>query len=502
MENISLLMQGFQSILTVSTLFYCLLGVTVGTIVGVLPGLGPAGAMAILFPMSLRIGTTNGIIMLAGIYFGAMYGGSTTSILLNVPGEAASMITCVDGNKMAKKGRAGAALAVCAIGSFVAGTMGVIVTTFFAPWLGRVSLHLGPPEYFAIMLCGLIVLANVTGGSVPKALLGVLLGFMLRTVGIDTLTGVTRFNFGVFELSKGFELTALLMGMFGITEVLDILLNPYSTKDLVKFRFRDLYPTKEEMKRSVMPILRGSLVGLPVGLLPCPSGMIASLLSYKLEKKVAKNPEEFGEGAIEGVAGPESANNSAATTGMIPLFSLGLPFTAITAVLMGALMVHGIIPGPMFITEQSQLFWAVIASFYIGNVFLLILNYPLVGVFASIAKVPPNIIMPVVTGLVFLGVYTVGNSVFDLWVALILGVLAFAMKQVGFGITPLIIGFVLGSNIERSFRQALVILNGNFLGIFSRPISAVFLVLALLVVLTQMIMYFYKGRVIEIPSDE
>ncbi len=229
--------------------------------------------------------------------------------------------------------------------------------------------------------------------------------------------------------------------------------------------------------------------------------MIASLLSYKLEKKVAKNPEEFGEGAIEGVA-DQNRRTPAATTGMIPLFSLGLPFTAITAVLMGALMVHGIIPGPMFITEQSQLFWAVIASFYIGNVFLLILNYPLVGVFASIAKVPPDIIMPIVTGLVFLGVYTVGNSVFDLWVALILGVLAFAMKQVGFGITPLIIGFVLGSNIERSFRQALVILNGNFLGIFSRPISAVFLVLALLVVLTQMIMYFYKGRVIEIPSDE
>lgn len=503
MDAINSLMGGFALVISPEALLYCLFGVTVGTIVGVLPGLGPVGAMAILFPLSLKIGPLLGIIMLCGIYFGSMYGGSITSILLNVPGEAASMVTCFDGYKMAKKGRAGAALAVCAIGSWVAGTLGVVVVTFFAPWLGRAALVLGPPEYFAIIFCGMIILSNVTGSSPIKSILGICIGILISCVGMDVLTGSTRFNFNMFQLSKGVELVALLMGMFGLTEVLITLVDPYSVQNLMKFRFRDLYPTKQELKKSVGPIVRGSLIGLPIGLLPCPNGLIASLLSYKVEKSISKHPEEFGEGAIEGVAGPESANNSAATTGMIPLFSLGLPFTAITAVLLGAFMVHGVVPGPAFIVQNPALFWGIIASFYIGNVFLLILNYPLVGVFASIARINPNVIMPIITGMVMIGVYTVSYSVFDLWLALFFGVLAFFMKKAKFDITPVIIGFVLGSILERSLRQALVICDGSFLILLQRPICLIFIGLAAAVVLFRVIRHFTgKGKGPLLPSEE
>ena len=502
MDALSSLLGGFSLMLSPEGLLYCLFGVVIGTIVGVLPGLGPVGAMSILFPISLKIGPLYGIIMLSGIYFGSMYGGSITSVLLNVPGEAASMVTCLDGYQMAKKGRAGAALAVCALGSWIAGTVGVVVVTFFAPWLGRAALVLGPPEYFAVIFCGLIILSNVTGASPIKAILGIFIGIMLSTIGIDVLTGVTRFNFGSFQLSKGIELTAILMGMFGITEVLLTLMNPYDTQNLIKFKFRELYPTKKELKKSILPILRGTGLALPIGLLPCPNGLISSLLSYKVEKSIAKHPEEFGHGAIEGVAGPEAANNAAATTGMIPLFSLGLPFTAITAVLLGAFMVHGVVPGPMFITTNPDLFWGLIASFYLGNVFLLILNYPLVGVFAQIAKINPNIIMPVITGLVVIGVYTVDNSVFDLWMAFAMGLLAFIMKSVKFDITPVIIGFVLGDMLEKSFRQAMVLTGGSFMNMLQRPIVAVFISLALLVIVFRIIRVFRPGKKgIELPDE-
>ena len=479
MGDFASLLNGFVLVASPEGLLYCLLGVTVGTIVGVLPGLGPVGAMAILFPLSLKVGPFLGIIMLSGIYFGAMYGGSTTSILINVPGEAASVVTCIDGYQMARKGRAGTALAVSAIGSWVAGTIGVVVVTFFAPWLGKMALTLGPQEYFSIMFCGLVVLSNVTGGSLTKSVLGVVLGLMLSTVGIDVLTGATRFDFGVFELTKGIELVAMLMGMFGFTEVMATLMQPYDVKDAVKFKFRDLYPTKEELKESVMPILRGTFVGLPIGLLPCPGGIVSSLLSYKVERSLAKDPSRFGKGAIEGVAGPESANNSAATTGMIPLFALGLPFTAVAAVLMGAFMVHGVIPGPTMIKDHGELFWGIIASFYIGNVFLLILNYPMVGVFAALAKVRPAIIMPVITGLVIIGVYSVDNSVFDLWIALFFGLVGYVMKElVDFEITPLVIGFVLGGMLEKSLRQALILCDGSLLIMLQRPVSAFFIAAA------------------------
>jgi putative tricarboxylic transport membrane protein len=340
----------------------------------------------------------------------------------------------------------------------------------------------------------MIILSNVTGTSALKSILGIFLGIMLSTIGIDVLTGVTRFTFGSFHLSKGIELVAILMGMFGITEVLTTLVEPYDVKNLIKFKFRDLYPTRRELARSIMPILRGSLLGLPIGLLPCPNGLIASLLSYKLEKSISKQPDMFGKGAIEGVAGPESANNSAATTGMIPLFSLGLPFTAITAVLLGAFMVHGVVPGPMFITSNSDLFWGLIASFYIGNLFLLILNYPFVGVFALIARISPTVIMPLIVGIVLVGVYTVDYSFFDLWITLAMGVMAFVMKAVDFNITSVIIGFVLGGVLEKSFRQAMVLSDGSIVTLLQRPIVAFFVGVSMLLIVLRVSSFFVPSN--------
>ena len=492
MEYMDNILNGFILVGTPEKLLFCFIGVLVGTVVGVLPGLGPVGAMAMLFPLSLQLDPLSGIILLAGIYYGSMYGGSTTSILLNVPGEATSMMTCIDGHQMAKKGRAGAALAVSAIGSWVAGTVGIVVVMFMAPWLGRAALSLGPPEFFAITLCGLVVLSNVTGGSVFKAFLGVILGMMLSTIGMDIITGTSRFTFGTLELSKGIDIVPIMMGLFGLSEIFSTVLNQYNVKDVVKVKFRDLYPRKDELKSAVKPVMRGTLVGLPIGLLPCPAAVLCTIISYKIERSLSKKPENFGKGAIEGVAGPESANNAASTTGMIPLLSLGLPFTASMTILLGAFMVHGVSPGPLFMTQHADLFWGVIASLYIGNVLLLILNYPLVGIFASLAAVPPKIIMPLITGVVFIGVYTVNNSVFDLWLALLFGLVGYMMKEhLDFKVAPLIIGFVLGGILEKSLRQGLVMVDGNILMMLQRPVTSVFLTIAAITLIFQLGRFFY-----------
>ncbi|MCL5072659.1 MAG: tripartite tricarboxylate transporter permease [Actinobacteria bacterium] len=460
MENIHSLIQGFLLVITPIRLLSCFIGVTIGTIVGVLPGIGPAGTMMLLFPISINIDPLTGIIMLAGIYFGAMYGGSTTSILLNVPGEVATMVTCIDGYPMAKKGKAGAALAVSAIGSFIAGTVGIVVITFFAPWLGKYAIRLGPPEFFAITFCGLFVLSNITGGSPKKAFLGVILGVMLSTIGIDILTGASRFVFSI-NLSNGIGLAPFMIGLFGLSEVFYTVVKPYSIHDAIKVKFKDLYPKKEDLKSAILPMIRGTLIGIPIGLLPCPHGFISSMTSYKLEKAISKSPDRFGCGAIEGVAGPESANNASATTGLIPLLALGLPFTGVMAVLLAALMVHNVTPGPLFIRQHADLFWGVIASLYIGQIMLLVLNYPLVGAFASIAKVPPNIIMPLITGVVFVGVYSMNNSVFDMYLTLLFGIIGFVLRLLDFKIMSIVVGFVLGKVVEKSLRQGLILVDGN-----------------------------------------
>lgn len=482
MEQLMLLMQGFYISITPVNLLACIIGVLVGTLVGVLPGIGPVGAIALLLPFSISMDVTTSLIMFAGIYYGSMYGGSTTSILLNVPGEASSIVTCLDGYEMAKKGRAGAALAVAAIGSFIAGTIGIVGLTFFAPVLAKFALLFGPPEYFAIAFLGLVMLTKMIGKSMLKGALMATLGLMLGTVGTDSLSGINRFIFGVDELQRGFDLSIVAMGIFGIGEVLDAMLQPSTNLELKSIRFRELYPSKEEWQRSVRPIFRGSIIGFLIGLLPGPAGVLSTLVSYVVEKRHSKNPEEFGQGAIEGVAGPESANNAASSATMIPLLSLGLPFSVVSAMLLSGFMTHGVIPGPNLISGHPDIFWGLVASMYIGNILLLIINLPLVGMFATILKTPMKILLPLIIMITLVGAYSINNSIFDLFLVITFGVLGFYMKRTEFKPAPLIIGLVLGPTMERGLTQGLIIGDGNLLSFFMRPISGSILVLALLLI--------------------
>ncbi|WP_338833941.1 hypothetical protein MHLNE_03150 [Moorella humiferrea] len=483
MDVLTNLLSGFMTAITPTNLIACLAGSIMGTLTGILPGIGPSTAMALLIPFSFGLNPITSLIMLSGIYYGAMYGGSTTSILVNIPGEAASVVTCIDGHQMALKGRAGAALAVSAIGSFVAGTVGIIGLMLFAPKLANFALKFGPPEFFAIAFLGLVTLCNLVGKSFSRSLLMLLLGMMAATIGQDMITAYPRLNFGIPELVDGFDLVTVLMGIFGVGEILSVIDNPPEPNEIIKkIRFRELYPTKKELKKSFPPIVRGTFLGFLLGLLPGPASTIASFVSYKIEKSVAKNKDEFGKGAIEGVAGPESANNSACYGAMIPLFGLGLPFTPSVAILISALMMQGIIPGPRFITEHANIFWAVVASLYIGNVMLLILNLPFVGVFASLTKVSYKILAPIIMVIIFIGAYSSRNLLLDVGVTLFFGVLAYLLRKADFDLTPSIVGFVLGKVFEESLRQSLNMFKGSFVLFFTRPISSVFLIAALIVI--------------------
>jgi putative tricarboxylic transport membrane protein len=488
LSTLDLLLQGFSACLTPDNLIASAIGVTIGTIAGILPGLGISGSIALLLPISIRLSPLTALIMFSGIYYGAMYGGSTTSILVNVPGEATSVVTCIEGYAMARRGRAGAALAIAAIGSFVAGTLGVVGLTFFAPLIANTALAFGPPEYFAIAFLGLVVLSNLTGKSFLRSFMMVLVGIMLGTVGLDPMSGINRFTLNTDELSKGIDFVVVVMAVFGIGEVLDTLRQPAGEAAVEKVRFRDLYPNREEMKRSVGPIFRGGLLGFFMGLIPGPSATISTFLSYAVERKISKHPEEWEKGAIEGVAGPESANNSAVSAQMIPLLSLGLPFASSAAVLLSGFMIHGIAPGPMLVTQRPEIFWGLIASMYIGNVMLLILNLPAVGIFASLLKVPLHILMPVVAIITFTGAYALNNSLFDLWVLLGFGILGYLMKRGGFELAPLAIGLFLGPSLEKGLSQGLVICNGSLWELLTRPLAGPMLWLALA------LMVFAMGR--------
>lgn len=477
------LLQGFIDAISPINIFACFIGALLGTVTGVLPGIGPAAAMALLLPITFGLPPTASLIMLAGIYYGAMYGGSTTSILLNIPGETASVVTCFDGYQMAKKGRAGAALAVVAIGSWVAGTLSTIGLMFFAPPLAQAALAFGPPEYFAVALLGLLLLNNLTGDSFIKATLMMVFGLMLGTVGMDMISGYTRFTFGVGALSDGIELVPVLMGLFGLAEVLTLMGSRSEVSEVVNVRFRELYPTREELKRSLKPILRGTAIGFPIGLLPGPAHVLSTMVSYKLEKSFSRTPEEFGKGAIEGVAGPESANNAASTGAMIPLFGLGIPFSPGTAILISALMIHGVSPSPLLISQHPRLFWAVIASMYLGNVMLLVLNLPFVSVFASMIKIPAHILMPIITGIMLIGAYSINNNVFDVWVMVVFGVFGYLLRKVNYPTVSLIIGLILGPMFEESLRQGLLMTKGSFWLFFHRPIAGVLLILAIFALL-------------------
>ena len=478
---------GLQNALDLRNLLAVGIGCFVGTIVGVLPGIGPTGTMALLLPLTFALGPTAGMIMLAGIWYGAQYGGSTTSILVNVPGEAASVVTCLDGHQMARKGKAGAALAVAAIGSFVAGTIGVLGLTLFAPPLANAALDFGPPEFFWIGLLGLLLLSNLSGKSTVKALLMATLGVMLATVGMDPISGRPRFSMGSSSLFGGFEFVPVTMGLFGVAEILSSCAERLESWEVLKVRFRDLYPNREDLRRSLAPMLRGGVVGFLVGLIPGPAAVMSSFVSYAVERKISRHPEEFGRGAIAGVAGPESANNAATAGGLVPLLALGLPFAPPTAVLLGGLMIHGVVPGPLLIQEHPELFWGVIASMYIGNTILLILNLPLVGVFASITRLRPAIVLPVVLALCVIGAYGVNNSMYDVWVMLVFGILGFFMRRFEFEPAPVVLGLVLGRMLENSLRQSMVIMEGNIWGFWSRPLSATLIILAILALLVPLI---------------
>jgi len=485
-DLISQVALGFSVALTPTNLLFCFIGSVVGTLVGVLPGLGPVGAVAFLLSLTFKMEPATAIIMLAGIYYGAMYGGSTTSILVNIPGETASVVTCLDGYRMARQGRAGAALGISAFGSFIAGTFGVIGLMFLAPPLGRAALRFGPPEYFALTLTGLTLVAYLTQGSLTKALIMTILGLLAGVVGMDPISGEERFTYGSLTLRDGFGLVPVAMGLFGITEILENLAI-LATQSVYETKIKGLLPNRKDWKDSAWPIARGSVVGFFLGILPGPGPVISSFVSYAMEKRLSRHPEKFGTGVIEGVAGPESANNSATAASFIPLLSLGIPTSAIMALFMGALMIHGIQPGPLFISKYPELFWGFIASMYIGNVMLLVLNLPLIGLWVRLLKTPYVILFPLILLFCLIGVYSLNSNVSEIVIMLAFGILGFFLRRAGFEGAPFILAMVLGPVMETSLRQSLLISRGSF-GIFvTRPICAALMGFTLLFMLWPLI---------------
>ena len=483
MTSIDGLLYGFSVCLTVTNLLAVLGGAIIGTVVGVLPGIGPVGAMALLLPITLGMRPETAIIMLSGIYYGSMYGGSTTSILVNVPGESTSVVTAIDGYQMAKKGRAGAALAVSAVGSFVAGTVGVVLLMFFAPALADYALSFGPPEYFSIALLGLFALSRITGAPFWQSLLVLAFGLAIATVGLDMVSFTSRYTLGIFELSQGIELVPVVMGLYGVAEVLSVAEGSCELPKIIKMKFLELFPTKSEWRRSWAPILRGSALGFLWGLIPGPSTILSTFASYKLEKQLSKHPEEFGEGAIEAVAGPESANNAASTGAMVPMLSLGIPFTPGAAMLLAALLVQGVPTGPLLIVERPEVFWGVIASMYIGNIALLILNFPLVGIWASILKVPQAILLTVILLLTMVGAFAINNSLLDVIVLIVAGSLGYLFRKIDFDVAPIVVALVLGPMLETTLRESLYMSRGDLTIFVTRPISGTIIgILALFLV--------------------
>ena len=471
------LVYGFTVALTPVNLAACFAGVVVGTLVGVLPGIGPVGAMALLLPSTFALHPATALIMLAGIYYGAMYGGSTTSILVNVPGEASSVVTLLDGHQMTKKGRAGAALTVAAVGSFVAGTVGVVGIVLAAGWLADLAVQFGPPEYFAIALAGLALLSRLSGGSVLYAFMMVAVGLALGTVGMDPISALRRFTFRSVQLSQGIDLVPVIMGLYGVAEILLIIEGGLGAAAVATVKLRDLLPTREEWRRSAAPIARGSLAGFVTGLIPGPAAVLSTFIAYALEKKVSRTPERFGTGMIEGVAGPEAANNAATAGAMVPLLSLGIPFSPATAILLGALVLHGLQPGPLMISQRPEVFWGFVASMYVGNFMLLILNLPLVGVFVSVLRLPRRLLATFVLLLCLVGAYSLNNSVLDLWVLLLFGLFGYGLRKVDVDPSPMVVALVLGPMMEKTLRQSLFLGRGSVLELVSRPLTATLLLL-------------------------
>src|SRR5688572_16349485 len=462
METLNHIINGFAVSVAPINLWYTFLGVFLGTIVGVLPGIGPSASMALLIPVTFGMNPTSALIMMCGIYYGTKYGGSTTSILIRTPGEAASVMTSIDGYEMAKNGRAGAALAVSAIGSFIAGTIGVVALTLFAIPLASMALKFGPAEYFALMFFAMTAVSSLSGKSPAKGMMSMMLGLMIATIGIDLQSGQPRFTMGVPEFQDGVGFIVVVVGMFALAEVLRGLEDIYkgTAAEVIRISGK-LWLTKEEWKRSVAPIWRGGLIGFIIGVLPGAGGTIASILSYTTEKRLSKRPEEFGHGAIEGVAGPEAANNADTAGALVPLLTLGVPGGGATAVLLGAFIMYGIQPGPLLFQNRPDLVWGLIDSMYVGNVMLLILNLPLIGLFVRLLYIPSGILMPLILAISTIGVYAINGNPVELYIGLIFGILGYIFRKVDIPVAPMVLSLVLGGIMEQSFRQAMTISGGN-----------------------------------------
>lgn len=458
--------------------------------VGVIPGLGPTATIALLLPITFRLDTISAIIMLAGIYYGAQYGGSTTSILVNVPGESSSVVTCFDGYAMAKKGRAGPALGISAFGSFIAGTLGILVLMMVAIPLGEFALKFGPPEYFTLMLLGLTLVCYLGGKSFLKSMIMACLGLFLGTIGIDALSGAERFTYGILALTDGIGLVPIFMGMFGIAEVLSMMEKPVEQQILA--RPKGILPTRQDWKDSAGAIARGSVIGFFLGVLPGGGCTLASIAAYVAEKRFSKHPEKFGTGIIEGVAAPESANNSAASGSFIPLLTLGIPANVVTAMLLAALMIHGVVPGPTLIKEHPDIFWGVVTSMYIGNLMLLMLNLPLIGLFTTFLKTPYPILAPIILISCLIGAYSTNFNTGDVFIMIAAGGLGYIFRKIDFDAAPLVLALVLGPQIEVALRQSLMITRGNIYVFFQRPIAFVFFIATIISILSPLIVLIYR----------
>jgi putative tricarboxylic transport membrane protein len=475
-ETLDSLLLGFSVALRPDVLWYAFVGCLVGTLVGMLPGIGPLAGVSILLPLTFGLDATKAIVMLAGIYYGSQYGGSTTSILLRIPGEASSVMTCIDGHAMARKGRAGSALCIAAVGSFIAGTFGVVMLTLVAPPLAAFALGFGPPEYTTLLALGLIFLAYMSTSSLVRTLLMAAFGLLLGTIGIDVMTGHFRYSFNIAELGDGIGIVPVAVGLFGLGEILAT--GRQARAELIRPRLRELWPSREEWRQSAWPIARGSVLGFVVGIIPGSAHIISSFMSYALEKRVSRTPEEFGRGAVAGVAGPESANNAASTGAFVPMLALGIPTGPVIAVLMAALLIHGVPPGPTLVNDHPNVFWGFVASMYVGNLMLLALNLPLVGLFVNLLRIPYAYLYPLVIMFCVIGVYEVNNSIVDVWIMLIMGVVGYGLKKFGFDPAPLVLGLVIAPIFEMSLRQSLIMSDGNWTIFLQRPVAVVLLALA------------------------
>ena len=496
MDTLQNLIYGFSVALTPMNLLFCLLGCMIGTLVGVLPGLGPAAAISLLLPVTFRLDVTGAIIMLAGIYYGTQYGGSTTAILINLPGEASSVVTCFDGYEMARRGRAGPALGIAAFGSLIGGTLSIIGLMFLAPTLAEVALKFGPAEYFSLLIMALSLVTYLSRGSLIKGIMMASLGLILATVGPTPVSGKLRFTYNIDVLSSGLGIVPVLMGLFGIAEVLSNVGHKHE-QTVIETKIQGLLPTLQDWKDSFLSIIRGSFIGFFSGILPGFGLTTSAFISYGLEKRLSKHPERFGNGAIEGVAGPETANNANSSGHFVPMLSLGIPSGPTMALLLGALMIHGVQPGPLLITEKPDIFWGLISSMYIGNVILVLLNLPLIPMWVQVLRVPYGFLFPMVLLFCMIGAYCLNNLAGEVAIMVIFGGAGYLFRYFGYEAPPLILALVLGPMIGDRLKQSLTISGGSFSIFFTRPISAVFLIITLLVLTSSLLRQIFLRRLKE-----